>query len=457
MNMTAATVRVHRAAPAPPRRRRPAIAAWSAGYIVLSAAAAAAAVSGLLDFRVVLTALNVAAFVAAIVGLRRPAIGLLGIAMLCALDPLVGPLLLNGGLWRWNTLNYWLLVVMFLWAPFLIRVSDVHSRLLQALVVLLTLEILLSADPARGMQDVLDVVTSFGVLVYIYRAGVDGETWFWVALTCGVLGTCASAGFLSQMLQFPSINPNNWSHVPLTSVLVVCLGFPLCEKFPRRQALLGVLAVVNTAWVFLSTSRGSLLIALVSLTFLVLLAPRLRRSVVHFALGGLVCVLILSEFASLRSTTMKRVRLLFNPEESMRDRTSGRFDLALGGWYIFREHPLGIGTGGFSVAWAQLGPREGLSKFHLGQATPAHSGWVKVLSENGIPGLVLLIMYVVSFSVAGRRTGVRRLRLLGYLVTASFTFGLVPVELSHKDLLFLAQGASMFLHRPLAPDRRLRA
>src|SRR5690242_540699 len=120
--MTTATIRTRRPVPAAPRRRRPPIVAWSVAYIVVSLAAGAVAATGLADFRVVLTALNVVAFIAATVGLRQPAIGLLGIAMLCTLDPLVGPLLLNGGLWRWNTLNYWLLIVMFLWSPFLLWV-----------------------------------------------------------------------------------------------------------------------------------------------------------------------------------------------------------------------------------------------------------------------------------------------------------------------------------------------
>jgi O-antigen ligase len=208
--------------------------------------------------------------------------------------------------------------------------------------------------------------------------------------------------------------------------------------------------------VFLSTSRGSLLIATVCLAFLVLLAPNLRRSAVYVAIGGLTCLALLSQFSSFEVTTMQRVQLLFDPSQSARTRTSGRLDLALGGWYIFQEHPMGVGTGAFSRAWADLGRREGLSRFHQGKATPAHSGWVKVLAENGLPGILLLISYVLSFSIVGWSTHDRRLRLLGLLVTSVLGIALIPVELSHKDLLLLAQGAALFFHHGLGQGRRMR-
>jgi uncharacterized membrane protein len=79
---------------------------------------------------------------------------------------------------------------------------------------------------------------------------------------------------------------------------------------------------------------------------------------------------------------------------------------------------------------------------------------VKVLSENGLPGVVLLIAYVLSFSFVGWRTGDRRLRLLGFLVTSVLTLALIPVELSHKDLLLLAQGVAMFCYRGIGEYRR---
>lgn len=439
------------------RRPTPArVAFWGVGYLILCLLAAVVAITRVLDFRAVLTALNLVAFVGAVVGLRDPAVGLLGITMLCTLDSLVGPLLLQGGLWRWNTLNYWLLVVMFLWSPFLMRVGGLNSRLLQALVLLLGLEVMLSGDVPRGIQDTLDIVTSFGLLIYLTRAGVTRETWFWVALVNGVLATGASAGFLAQFATLPYVNPNNWSHVPLTAIVVICLAFPLLEWKPHQQVILGVLAVINAAWVFLSTSRGSLMIGTICLAFLVLLAPNLRRSAVYVAIGGLTCLALLSQFSSFETTTMKRVQLLFDPHQSARNRTSGRFDLALGGWYIFQESPMGVGTGGFAGAWAGLGRREGLSMFHRGQATPAHSGWVKVLAENGLPGILLLVGYVLSFGIVGWRTHVRRLRLLGLLVTAVLGLALFPVELSHKDLLLLAQGAAFFLHHGLGESRRMR-
>src|SRR6266566_3296613 len=107
------------------------------------------------DFRVALTLLMAIGFGAAVIGLRYPLLGLLGIGMLCALNEVAAPLLLRGGgLWRWNTLNYWLLLVALLFFPYLGRLDRLQSRVLVGLVLLLGLEILPSPGPVDGIQHV---------------------------------------------------------------------------------------------------------------------------------------------------------------------------------------------------------------------------------------------------------------------------------------------------------------
>src|SRR3954454_23343855 len=62
-----------------------ALCAWAASFVT--------------GFASALTALNVAAFGAAVLGWSRPGLGLLGVGMLCVLEPITGPILASGGLW----------------------------------------------------------------------------------------------------------------------------------------------------------------------------------------------------------------------------------------------------------------------------------------------------------------------------------------------------------------------
>jgi hypothetical protein len=428
-----------------------AIVLW--GRVYLAASVLIAASSLALDFRTALTMLNLLAFGGAVLGLGYPPLGLLGITMLCTLVALVAPLLLTGGLWRWNTLNYWLLIVMFLWSPYLLRSSDLSSRILQALILLLGLELLLSPEVMSGVQHLLTIVTMFGLVIYFARAASDSDTWFWVALVNATLALVVCAAFLHQTGRIPFVNPNVWPYVPLTAILLTCLAFPFQDRFPKRQTLLGVLAIANSCWVFLSGSRGALLVAIVSLVFLVLMAPNLKRSVVQFSIGALLVLGVLSQFADQENTTFKRIHLLFDPSRSARMRTSGRFDLVLGGWYIFQDHPMGVGTGGFGQSWAHLGRREGISNFKRGKDFPAHSAWIKILTENGIPGIILLVSYLLSFALTGLKRGTRRLRLLGFFTMAVLGFAWVSVEFFCKGLWLLAAGTTVVLNRRMPATR----
>src|SRR5208282_718550 len=88
--------------------------------------------------------------VAAVIGLRLPLLGFLGTSMLCTLDAATRVYLLGGGFLRWNTFNYFLLVVMLLGAPVLLRRKDPHTRLLLALLGFLLVELLFTADLLAG-------------------------------------------------------------------------------------------------------------------------------------------------------------------------------------------------------------------------------------------------------------------------------------------------------------------
>jgi len=197
-------------------------------------------------------------------------------------------------------------------------------------------------------------------------------------------------------------------------------------------------------WVFLSGSRGSLLIAVVCLGFL-LVAMRLRHTLFVGIVATLVSMLVISQFTTFQQRAIERLRLLADPSQSATERTSGRFDLVVGAWHMFRDHPLGVGTGGFTTTWTELQSREGMTQWHRSRPTPAHSGWMKVLAENGFPGIVLLAGYVVSFAVRGWRARAPHLQRLGLMVTAVLAVAWISSEFQNKAVWFIAAGATVLL------------
>lgn len=414
------------------------------GCLLVAVIALAWSMTLFVDFRVVLTVLMVIGFGVAVIGMRYPLLGLLGIGMLCTLNEIAAPLLLKGGLWRWNFLNYWLLLVGLAFFPYLLRLRQPPTRVLLPLLLLLGVEILVSPRPLEGIQHVFAVSAMFGILIYFRRAPLDVSTWYWLGVVTGVLAAGGSAAFVVQQGSLPDVNRNVWSYLPLTAVVTICLAFVGTGKAPRRRSVLLLLAVINGVWVFLSGSRGSLLIAAVCLAFLFTMM-KMHRALLLGIVATLVSVLILSHFTTLQDEALSRLSLLVDSKESFTVRTSGRFDLVLGGWYIFKDHPFGVGSGGFAAAWADLGRREGLSLFAHGTEMAAHSGWIKVLAENGLPGILLLAGYVLSFTVVGWRARHSELLKVGLLVSAVLTVAWVSTEFQNKALWFVAAGGTLLL------------
>ena len=86
----------------------------------------------------------------------------------------------------------------------------------------------------------------------------------------------------------------------------------------------------------------------------------------------------------------------------------------------------------------------------------AHSGWIKVLAENGVPGILLLGAYVLSFTVSGWRARNPELLRLGLMVSAVLTVAWLSTEFQNKALWLLAAGATVLLEHNPASRARLR-
>lgn len=394
--------------------------------------------------------ISVASFVLAVVGLWRPPLGLLSVGVLCTIDPLLRTYLLTGGLFRWNTLNYFLILVAVLFLPTLVAARDAPTRLLEALLLVLAVGLAYSAGVKEGIQHMVGATAYFGLRVYVDRARGTASIWFWLAVVSGFVGAGAGLAYNLEPAQVQEIiNPNAWVFCPLTFLFLGCIALWAEPVSTGRQFILGALAMVNLAWIFLSGSRGGLLIGLVCLAFMAT-RPSARSLRVMIAAGvALVGSVLTTLFAAQQGNSLHRIDKMFDSNYSWSGRTSGRYDLARGGWEIFLDHPLtGVGTGGFSKSWAQLRDVEGLSTFRLGLESEAHAGWVKTLSENGIPGILLHVAFVGSFAFLGWK-GRRRGGLpFGVVVSAILAAAFVSTEFQGKALWLEAAIAASLLSRP---------
>ncbi len=442
-----AAVRVTPLATAPPMAQRWAIVV----LVVIVPVCLAALVFGLTP---ALTVIVGGAILAALVGLRRPVLGLYAVAVLCTVDSMTRVYLMNGGWLRWNTFNYLLLLVAALGIPFLLRFRSSQLRLLQALAILLALGLLRSPDIARGMQDFLGMLAVFGLLIYFARAADEPEIWFWLGIVTGVLGALIGLDFYAGVEPAGRIDPNAWSLSSLTALFALAFGYPSALLRRRGALILGALAAINTGWIFLSGSRGSMLAACCVLAYMLAVTPGLHRRIAMLLVGALFLGGVATQFGDLEAHALSRVARLFDSSRDLTNRTSHRWSLVVGGWRIFEAHPaVGVGTGGFIPAWRQMGDVGDIPDFDaVARGREAHAAWVKVLAENGLPGGLLLAAVVISFALRGWRRP--HLRALG--IFASVTIGsiFISTEFQSKGVWFLAAGALVILNQDAFRLRR---
>jgi hypothetical protein len=437
-------------------RKQPAEAVQEWGPFLAGLSILAWAISLLAGFNVGLEILSIAGLVASLAGFSRPSVGLLGVGLLATLDPATRSFLMSGGILRSNTFNYLLLAATVLFLPMLLKRSGTPALILQVLLALLLVQLVFSSDVAAGMQQVLNAAACLGLMVYFHRAGDDSRSWYWMAVVSGVAAAFAGLVYYQQG-DIDLMNANAWAMVPLTAVLTICLACASGLNSRQLRLLLPV-AAINLAWIFLSGSRGTLLAALPPGIYLLWELPRASQRVLTVAVLGASAVLSLILFPELVGRTTKRIERLVDSRYSVANRTSGRADLAQAGFRMFLEHPTGIGTGGFAAAFQRL---EGEPISFEGEYKQAHSGWVKVAVENGVPGLALLTMFLGSFSWVTRRAP-SRLRRFGAMVTVTLVLALISNEFQSKGLWLLAAAASVRLYsehasislRDLPPGRR---
>ena len=383
-----------------------------------------------------------------LIGIALPTPGVFGVGILCVIDPFTRVFLLTGGLLRWNTMNYVLLLAILVHLPLILKRHSLVVQSLKVFAILLVLQLFLTPSPRSGMQHILGMASFFGLLIFFTRGCKDPQIWQWLAFTTGVVA--AVCGFIFFPIQdtLPYINWSALFTCPLCALYAAAFAFNFRTSKDWVYRAIWILVVINTMWVVFSGSRGGITIAIPCVIYLISQIPGTSRRLMFITLAIGIGAVLAYQFADRQALVMHRVGKTMDSDYDMNSRTNGRSDLIKGGWQMFLQHPLvGVGTGGFAYQWKQLDQRKAALSYASGKQKQAHSGWIKTLAETGIIGFLLLLWFTISFWVEGSRTGVRTAAHLGLLVMVTLIIAFISTEFQGKAFWFCAAGAAVVFAR----------
>ena len=416
-----------------PARRHPTTFVTTAGRILTAASLIGFGVALTAGFEAMVLMLTIAGLVALVTTLRSPAVGLLGVALLCTLDAPIRAYVTTPYDLHYNSFNYVLLTLGVFAAPLVWRRKDLRIELLAAFVCLLTLQLYHSTNLRLGMHSILEVVASFGLIGCFMRAGVEEETLVWIAI---VTSTAAACCLIAYYVSPPerSILVNALVHVPLAGLAAVALA--VTQRVDRRWWLLGVLVTVNIALAFVTGSRGGFSTSALLALYILARSPKFRWKGYIVLLFGIMFVAAAVTWNDAYTNTVAKWFQLVDPDRTFSQASSSRSDIAEFGWTTFRANPMGIGTGSFTEASGDLST--------LGRNLAAHSAWIKIMAENGVAGLAVFIAFIAAFATA-RPRGSAVNSALGPLVAVVTSVAFLSSEFQSKSIWLLVSGAIVLL------------
>jgi O-antigen ligase len=223
------------------------------------------------------------------------------------------------------------------------------------------------------------------------------------------------------------------------------------QAFWRRLIGIGGLAIMTLAFVW-SGSRGGFIGLLVVAAFLLFGYTAIRASRRLFA----AVIVTVALFGVAGQSYWERMRTILAPEQDYNmTEEGGRMQVWKRGiGYMLQRPVTGVGAGNFATAEGRLSPlAERQSRGRGLKWSAAHSSYVQVGAELGIPGLLLFLGLFLGAFRALRRAWPPPLAqaLMGSLV--GFLAGAVFLSLAYADmpyiLLSLAIGLARVSPRPL--------
>jgi len=167
--------------------------------------------------------------------------------------------------------------------------------------------------------------------------------------------------------------------------------------FGRAQSAWGALAVAVVVWIGLVPSFSQSSFFALGVGIVVALTVRWRRRAV-LPLAVAAAALAVVTFG------VPQIRHRIFGKAGLTHATSNRSNLVTGGIRVALHHPvIGVGTGGFAIAYAKQSAIRGKNP----KSAASHTSAVTVAAETGLPGLGLFVwMLAVAFTVPFRRNPV---------------------------------------------------
>lgn len=319
-----------------------------------------------------------------------------------------------------------------------------------------------STDPGAGMQKLLRwalFLTFFFLVVQLVDGRREIERVMRVfALSVGGAGLYTIVLFLGGNNGYraagPLEDPNDLAYLLACSLPVIAYLF---KVEPRRRPLWGACFVVATGAMLATFSRG----ALVGIGALLVWGIVTRRIPVRAILGGLLVGVgvVAIAFAVwkpfLDTALLQKEHIAGQNIESREARWSAALQLA-GANPVF-----GVGTGLYPVkAMPILRDDKGSLPAVTVPQTVAHNTYLEILAENGVPGLVLFLAYLVVIWLLLRRAGRQaleegdeRTRLLVLALQSSFVIAVMAATFLSEELtpaFWLLGGLAVVLARMTA-------
>jgi len=403
----------------------------------------------MLGMRAGLWGLVLLGFGLAMLGIRRDVLGLAGVVLLCTADAAARVFLAGTG-YRWNMLNYFFLLVALANLGFVIRLSDLTSLLLKVFMGILAVWLVWSPAPVLGMVHAANIASYFGMIWFCQRGRLAESDWLGITI---VAGGASALGGLYYFMHAPDlvyINHNVLGYFFLGPIFWALISATQCRS-QRQRLILALIVAVNFGWVFLSGSRGSALNAMVVIGTMLFIWRSLRGWLPITGAAALGAALLGTYFPGFYGNAIHRWDKMLSSQYSLTARTSARYDIAMAGLNLFREKPLGVGTGGFYVA---IGRETEEWIVQKKGSVAAHCGWVKVLAENGILGFPVFALFVASWAIVGLRSRDRNQMALGLAVSTVISIALLTTEFQPKALWLLGAAAATQLGTREGRSRR---
>jgi O-antigen ligase len=242
---------------------------------------------------------------------------------------------------------------------------------------------------------------------------------FLAAAVASLIGILQYFGLMQMVYNRPdgfSANPNLYAG-PLSIVCssaIVILFLPKTFLFASRKGfsfIIGV-AILTLCGVVLSQSR-SIWVALLAACLLTLFVYDRRKALIFTCSALVISAVFILSSNTLRYRTISTFTSVYT--DDVLGSTGTRIELWKGTLLMFKEHPfLGIGLGDFQSVVKKL-----ISENKLKQTSDthhAHNIYLQVLATQGVIGLTILLLLLISLLRWGRKLIQDHDALGGYII-----------------------------------------